>query len=83
MDIKPSITLLQEHSDHVWQLSTEVRKDLSKLRLALNEPDGLSASTELTLLAELAEVNSALFSIFYQRLQQFIKKDHRSKGLTS
>jgi hypothetical protein len=59
---KLSVSILREHSEQLWQLSTDLSEDLSKLRLALSEQEGASDTEELGLLVGLAESNSSLLA---------------------
>lgn len=59
---KLSVSILREHSEQLWQLSTDLSEDLSQLRLALSEQDGASDTEELGLLVGLAESNSSLLA---------------------
>jgi hypothetical protein len=85
-NIKLSVALLQEHSEHLRKLSTALSKDLSQLRLGLSEQDGSSDTEDLDLLVGLAELNSSLFAatdMFYQRLHKFLERGETGNGLAS
>jgi hypothetical protein len=87
MDTKFSVSTLQEHSEHLRKLSTALSADLSKLKLALSEQEKSSDTEELTLLVELAELNSSLFAatdLFYQHLHKFLERSKKAgNGLAS
>ena len=87
MDTKFSVSTLQEHSEHLRKLATALSADLSKLKLALSEQDKASDTAELTLLIELAELNSSLFAAtdnFYQHLHKFLERSKKpGNGLAS
>jgi hypothetical protein len=87
MDTKFSVSTLQEHSEHLRKLSTALSTDLSKLKRALSEQDNSSDTAELTLLVELAELNSSLFAAtdnFYQHLHKFLERSKKTgNGLAS
>ena len=87
MDAKRTVSTLQEHSENLRKLSTKLSADLSKLRLTLSEQEKASDTTELTLLVELAELNSSLFAatdLFYQHLHNFLESSKKTgNGLAS
>ena len=87
MDTKLTVSTLQEHSENLRKLSTKLCADLSKLKLALSEQEKASDTTELTLLVELAELNSSLFAAtdnFYQHLHKFLESSKKpGNGLAS
>jgi len=58
MDTTRTVSTLQEHSENLRKLSTKLSTDLSKLRLTLSEREQSSGTEELTLLVELAELNT-------------------------
>jgi hypothetical protein len=59
---KLSVSILREHSEQLQKLSTDLREDLSELRLALSEQEGAFDTEELGLLVGLAESNSSLLA---------------------
>jgi hypothetical protein len=60
---KLSVSILQEHSEQLRKLSSDLSADRSQLRLALSEQDGGASDTEeLGLLVGLAESNSSLLA---------------------
>jgi hypothetical protein len=87
MDTKRTVSTLQEHSENLRKLSTKLSADLSKLRLTLSEREQSSDTEELTLLVELAELNSSLFAatdLFYQHLHKFLERGKKTgNGLAS
>jgi hypothetical protein len=85
MDVKRSVAILQVHSEQLRRISTTLSADLGKLRLALSERDGDADTEELTLLVELAQLNSSFLAatdMFYQRLHTFLGKGKSGNGLT-
>ena len=87
MDTTLTVSTLQEHSENLRKLSTKLSTDLSKLRLTLSEREQSSDTEELTLLVELAELNSSLLAatdLFYQHLHKFLERDKKTgNGLAS
>ena len=87
MDTTRTVSTLQEHSENLRKLSTKLCADLSKLKLTLSEQEKASDTTELTLLVELAELNSSLFAAtdnFYQHLHKFLERSKKpGNGLAS
>jgi len=85
-NIKLSVSLLREHSEHLRKISTDLSADLSQLNLALSEQEGAADTEELSLLVGLAELNRSLFAatdIFYQRLHKLLERSKGGNGLTS
>jgi hypothetical protein len=85
-NIKLSVSLLREHSEHLRKISTALSDDLSQLNLALSEQAGDDDTEELRLLVGLAELNRSLFvatDIFYQRLHKLLERRKGGNGLTA